>query len=65
MSRAIRFVCDYVLIGDDKGPDGRINAVNPNSFMRCSLYSKKLAITISLVFRNRADYDDISTLLIC
>ena len=75
VSRAnlFNFVCDYVLIGDDKGPiDGaRINA--NEQLYAVLFYEKRHFISlivkkptpyaISLVFRNRADYDDVLALL--
>ena len=72
-ANSFNFVCDYVLIGDDKGPiDGaRINA--NEQLYAVLFYEKRHFISlivkkptpyaISLVFRNRADYDDVLALL--
>ena len=72
-ANSFNFVCDYVLIGDDKGSiDGaRINA--NEQLYAVLFYEKRHFISlivkkptpyaISLVFRNRADYDDVLALL--
>ncbi|WP_456079154.1 zinc ribbon domain-containing protein [Mogibacterium sp.] len=73
-ANSFNFVCDYVLIGDDKGLPIDGARINANEQLYAVLFYEKrhfislivkkpTPYAISLVFRNRVDYDDVLALL--
>ncbi len=73
MSELIRLIlfATIFLIGDDKGPIDGAQSTRTNSLCGVILQAPFISLivkkptpyAISLVFRNRADYDDVLTLL--